>query len=553
MRGKPPASVFFVVLHILMKQVCGKGGRRMGRRGLFLKNAAVLTAATLALRLIGMVFRVVISNRLGAEGMGLYQIVVSVYTLASTLASAGISLAVTRLVSEEQIRTRRDGMKKLMGFCIGVSAALGSVMAVVLYAAAGILAAGWIGEPDTAASLRVLSLSLPFMAVSAALRGYFTARRRIAFSSVAQLLEQGVKFAACMAFITLWGINSTTFGCFLVMAADTLSEWFSFAFQYVGYRADARRLPEKGQPLPRTPPLAVRLFEIAAPVAGVRIVGSVLYTVENTLVPNLLEEFLTGSLEVGAAHSGALAQWGQLKGMGIPVLMFPSTLLAAFVLLLVPELSELRARNDRSRSEQVVGLALHITLAAAIGIAAGLYLLAPELCEAIYPGQGIGFYVRVLAPLVPFIYLENVAEGMLKGLGEQKITLKYSFINVAVRLGLIAVLVPRAGMPGFLWMMLADNVVTALLHANRVLTVMEMRTDWVRWVLRPLAAAAVVYLGGTFTRTRLLAAGWDGLWVALGVGAGMAVVYLGLLVVLRCFTAEQLHILLNRGKNGKKA
>ena len=256
----------------------------MGRRGLFLKNAAVLTVATLALRLIGMVFRVVISNRLGAEGMGLYQIVVSVYTLASTLASAGISLAVTRLVSEEQIRTHREGLKKLMGFCIGVSAVLGSVMGAVLYVTAGFLAARWVGEPDTAASLQVLSLSLPFMAVSAALRGYFTARRRIAFSSTAQLLEQGVKFAACMVFIALWGVSSTTFGCFLVMAADTLSEWFSFAFQYIGYRADRRLLPQKGLPLPRTPPLAQRLWEIAAPVAGVRIIGSVLYTVEKQSV-----------------------------------------------------------------------------------------------------------------------------------------------------------------------------------------------------------------------------------------------------------------------------
>ena len=524
----------------------------MGRRGLFLKNAAVLTAATLALRLMGMVFRVVISNRLGAEGMGLYQIVVSVYALASTLASAGVSLAVTRLVSEEQIRTHRAGMKKLMGFCIGVSAALGSVMGAVLYAAAGVLAARWVGEPDTAASLRVLSLSLPFMAVSAALRGYFTARRRIAFSSTAQLLEQSVKFAACMALIALWGIGSTTFGCFLVMAADTLSEWFSFAFQYAGYRADLRRLPEKGLPLPRTPPLAHRLWEIAAPVAGVRIIGSVLYTAENTLVPNLLEKFLAGSADAAAAHSGALAQWGQLKGMGIPVLMFPSTLLAAFVLLLVPELSELRARSDHKRSEQVVGLALHVTLAAAVGIAAGLYLLAPELCEAIYPGQDIGFYVRVLAPLVPFIYLENVAEGMLKGLGEQKITLKYSLINVAVRLGLIAVLVPRAGMPGFLWMMLADNVVTALLHANRVLEVMAMRMDWTRWVLLPLAGAAAVYGGGAWLRARLLAAGWGGLWMALAVGAGMAAVYPALLVLLRCFTPAQLRTVFALGKNGAK-
>lgn len=525
----------------------------MGRRGLFLKNAMVLTAATLALRLIGMVFRVVISNRLGAEGMGLYQIVISVYTLASTLASAGISLAVTRLVSEEQIRTNRDGLKKLMGFCIGVSAAMGSVMGVVLYAAAGPLAAYWVGEPDAADSLRVLSLSLPFMAVSAALRGYFTARRRIAFSSVAQLLEQGVKFAACMVFIALWGVSSTTFGCLLVMAADTLSEWFSFVFQYVGYRADAHRLPQKGNPLPQTPSLALRLFEIAAPVAGVRIIGSTLYTVENTLVPNLLTRFFAASLAGEAARSQALAQWGQLKGMGIPVLMFPSTLLAAFVLLLVPELSELRARDDRARSQQVIGLSLHITLAAAIGVAAGLYLLADELCELIYPGQNIGFYVRVLAPLVPFMYLENVAEGMLKGLGEQKITLKYSIINVLVRLGLIAVLVPKAGMRGFLWMMLADNVITALLHANRVLTVSEMRTDWSHWILRPLGAAAAVFFGGGWLRTRLLTAGWSSLWAALCVGMCMVMVYCGLLLLLRSFTPKQLQLLFSLRKNTKKA
>ena len=89
-------------------------------------------------------------------------------------------------------------------------------------------------------------------------------------------------------------------------------------------------------------------------MAGVRIIGSILYTVENTLVPNLLEKFLAGSLETGAAHSGALAQWGQLKGMAIPVLMFPSTLLAAFVLLLVPELSELQARKAKEqRARQI--------------------------------------------------------------------------------------------------------------------------------------------------------------------------------------------------------
>ena len=109
---------------------CGRAQRRggMGRRGLFIKNAVLLTGATLLLRLIGMVFRIVISNQLGAEGMGLYQIVVSVYMLASTLSSAGLSIAVTRLVSEDQLTTGRAGLQKLMGFCMAVGAVLGAAV-----------------------------------------------------------------------------------------------------------------------------------------------------------------------------------------------------------------------------------------------------------------------------------------------------------------------------------------------------------------------------------------------------------------------------------------
>ncbi len=521
----------------------------MGRRKTFFKNAALLTGATLLLRAVGMVFRIVISNLLGAEGMGLYQVVLSVYMLASTLASAGLSLAVTRLVSEEQIRTHRTGMQQLMRLCIGVAAVMGAVMALLLYAGAGPLATHWVGVAEAAASLRVLALSLPFMAVSAALRGYFTARRKVGFSSLAQLLEQGVKFGVCMGLIALCGVTSTTVGCMLVMAADTVSEWFSFAFQYIGCRRDLRRLPAKGSPLPATPAPLRRLVDIAAPVAGVRVISSALYTLENTLVPGLLATFLAAGAAANTARGSALAQWGQLKGMGIPVLMFPSTLLAAFVLLLVPELSEFQARQNTAAARHTVGLALHITLAVGIGIAAGFYLLGGRVSEVLYPGQGIGFYVQVLAPLVPFMYLENVTEGMLKGLGEQKITLTYSLVNVAVRLVLIALLVPRWGMRGFLWMMLVDNVVTSLLHAGRVLQVLQMPLQWGRWVLRPLAAAGTVYAGGLYAQQWLVAAGCPDFWLLALVGGGMALVYLALLWLFGSFTRADIAAALGRGES----
>ena len=156
--------------------------------------------------------------------------------------------------------------------------------------------------------------------------------------------------------------------------------------------------------------------------------------------------------------------------------------------------------------------------------------------------------------MTPFMYLENVAEGMLKGLGEQRAALRYSLVNVAVRLVLIALLVPRAGMTGFLWMMLADNIITSLLHAGRVLTALRLRPDWGRWVVRPLLCAAAAGALGTLLRRQLTLWGWRQLWVVLGVGGVMALCYAALLFCLRSFTAADVRALLGvrTGRSGTK-
>ncbi len=523
----------------------------MDRRRIFLKNAALLTAVSLALRAIGMVFRIVLSNLLGAEGMGLYQIVMSVYLLAATLSSAGLSLAVTRLVSEEMVLTGRQGVHKIMQTAFLMASVAGSAVGTVLYFASARLAEGWVGEAGAKASLQVISLALPFMAVSAVLRGYFTARRRVGFTGISQLAEQLVRFGVCMGLLVAFGSNSTAFGCFLVLAADTVSEWFSFGFQFIGYRTDLRKLKPL-QKMKNTPLQAGRrLTEIILPVAGVRILSSGLYTVENTLVPELIAG-LERSLGHLQPRVEALSQWGRLKGMAIPLVMFPSTLLTAFVLLLIPELSEFRLQQKQAQSQRLIAQVLQLTLTAAIGMAAGLYLLAPQLCEVIYPDQQITYYLRVLAPLVPIMYLESVTEGILKGLGEQQITLWYAVINVAVRLGLIFLWVPQKGMTGFLQMMVVDNILTGTLHVNRVLRVMKLRINWDTWVIRPLISAGVMWLTGTRLVQQLVYSGWQKLPILAVAGGVSAVTYAAMLSLTGTLTLPQLMKMLKTGNKSVK-
>ena len=150
---------------------------RRGKRFLF--NALVLTATSLLMRTIGVSFNVFISNKLGAAGVGLFQLVMSVYTFAVTVATSGINLATTRLVTEELANGSETGAKKAVRRCLAYSILFGTGAAAGLFFFADSIAAVLLGDVRTVKSLYALSVSLPFIAMSAVLSGYFTAVRRV--------------------------------------------------------------------------------------------------------------------------------------------------------------------------------------------------------------------------------------------------------------------------------------------------------------------------------------------------------------------------------------
>ena len=165
----------------------------MRRHSVFLKNAAILTVTSLILRTIGIFFRIYMSNKIGAEGMGLYQLIVSIYVLGATFATSGISTAVTRLVADELVRGIASSVRRILRRSIALSLILGVASTAIIYGGAELISVYWIKDIRATSALRVLSFSLPSMGISSCLRGYFIARRRVAVSSRAQLLEQAVR------------------------------------------------------------------------------------------------------------------------------------------------------------------------------------------------------------------------------------------------------------------------------------------------------------------------------------------------------------------------
>ncbi len=451
---------------------------------LFVKNAAVLTVTSCILRTIGIFFRIYLSNSIGAEGMGLYQLIISVYVLAATFATSGISTAVTRLVADELVCGTAKTVRRVLHRSVAVSVVLGVLSTLAVYVGAPLISTYWIKDIRAVPALRMLSLSLPSMGVSSCLRGYFIARRRAANTSGTQLLEQAVRIGVVFCILGRFSEQGLAWACFAVMLGDTVAEWVSCGCLGINFLVDRKRMARSLPPRPHAvcAPVLKRLFAIAAPITTGRYLNSALRTAENLLVPQSIGRYL-GSKEQG------LSQFGALKGMALPLIFFPSSFLNALSTLLIPEISAANTLHQHQKINRAVERTLHITLSVSVLIAAVFTVYSTSIGNLLYHNHEVGIYLRVLAPLTPIMYAESMVDGILKGLNQQVSSLKYSVADSALRLVLIVLLVPRFGMGGFLAVMTVSNILTSGLNVRRLMQVTGLHIRWNAWVLRPLLCA----------------------------------------------------------------
>lgn len=450
----------------------------MDKAKTYLKNAAILTITGLALRAAGMGFRVYMAAQIGAEGMGLYQLIFSIYNLCITFATSGVSVAATRLAAEELTRNDIRRTASVMTKVIALGLALGVVAAAGQYLFAYPISKYGLGDVRAELSLKILAPSLPFMAVAAALKGYFFAQRRVGPSTKSQIVEQIIRIVMVVALLPLvqdWGVQ---YSCAAVVLGNAVSEILSCIMVMVYYKKDMRRFGT-AERLPAPKGTERRILKTAAPVEGGRFVDSALHAVENMLVPACLLAF-SGSREL------SLAQFGALKGMAMPILLFPFSFLNPLATLFLPEITEAHILNRKKTLEALVGRIMLLTNVFSV-LAGGLICMnAYPLARLIYHDESVGFYLMVLAPILPAMYLDSMGDAILKGLGEEFATFRYSIWDSTLRIGLVLMLMPKMGMTGFMVVMVASNVLSAIMNIYRIAKVTNIKIRTFRWFVQPI-------------------------------------------------------------------
>lgn len=493
----------------------------------FAVNAGILTATSLSLGMVGVAYNAWLTRNLGSTGMGLFSLMMAVYRFAVTFACSGSGLAATRLVAEENAKKNGAEASSAMNKTLLYSLFFGVSGGILLWILSDFAALSMVGDIRAAKPFRILALSLPFVGVSAAFGGYFTAVTRVFSSSTAQIFEQLSQMAFTVLVFAIVKPDDLGEACVLVAAGSTVSEALAFLLHYLLYKIDRKRHPFSGGKKSKALSVWKRIAEIALPVGASAVLRSALSTVKHLLVPVSL-------MKSGMTNEKALSEYGIVGGMVLPVLTFPCAFLLGFSNLLVPEITEYKTLGKTEKIEKVMLFVFRLTLMFATGVAAALICWAEDFAVLLYNEPAAGNAIRALAPIVTVMYLDSAVDGILKGLGEQVAVVRYNVYDTAMCVGLVYGLVPLLGTAGYLITIVISEVFNMALSASRLVSVTGFKVDMVRWAVFPAAAAI---LSTVFSKTVLK------IFISTNEAPGLvltvlitAVLYYFILRIFRCIT-----------------
>lgn len=529
-------------------------------------STILLTITALFTRTIGMISSIYLAQILGAEGMGIYELTMSLYMTAVIFASAGLSVTVSRMIAEALGKKLFSSLSHIMRVAFTLGLTLSFTATLLLFTLSPFLSEALIHNKTAASGLRFLSLSIPFMTYSSCFKGYFYATKKTIYPASADILEQIVKLGLIMTLIKLYTPNNTLSLYSAVGLGLTIGEIVSWSYMLSLYIHESKHLHIKAtsssldvpptqtklsfleasssNSLKRQPSASTndstrfiyilrQMASILFPIACISYLSCIFFSVENSLIPISLKKY-------NDDLSASMSVFGIIKGMIMPILFFPSAFLTAFSTTLIPEIAKANVLNLTKRVTYTTSRVLQLTFILSLLVVAVLINYSNELGFVLYKSDEIGPLLRTLSIIVPFIYTEVIADGILKGLNEQVSCLRYSIIDSIMRITLIYFLLPIKGIYAFVGITIISCILTSTLSFNKLLETTHLRFKLTSWIIKPAIAA---FFSATYSRLiiyKLLRYSF-GLTTKVILGISMTVaLYIPLLFLIQTLSIEDL-------------
>lgn len=420
----------------------------MRKTKIFFINGAILTITAFIMKSIGMIFNLYISNRIGSESVGVFSLVMSVYMFAITLATSGLSLACTCIVSEQFSKGNfLDGLKAVKS-CLVFALILGLGSSILVLLFSNTISQNWLNCVVSCVPLYLISVGLPFISISSVINGYFSAVRKGYKSAFSQVFELLVKILSTVLLLNFHPNKNVESICICLILADVISEVCSCFLLLILYKKDKLKYSKK---VITKITFKKRIFKIAFPVYVTSYIRSGLSTLKQFIIPNGLVLF-------GLSYNMALSEYGKINGMTMAIILFPQVFIMSFSNLLIPEFASLAAKQYKKRILDVCKKVFFTTSIFSIGVSIFFIVFANEISFIVFKNLDCAEYIKILAPLILFMYPDKILDSILKGLNKQFSVMLCNILDLVLTISILYVSLPIFGLTGYLLAIIISEI-----------------------------------------------------------------------------------------------
>lgn len=428
----------------------------MSKRNFF-RGTFILTCTGIVSRIIGFFYRIFLSHSIGAQGMGLFQLVLPVQNLVMALTASGIQTALSRLAASRMALGKDKEAKDV--FCVGTASAFLLALAAsgILYKNSAFVAAELLKAPQTVSLLRILVFSFPLSALHSCISSYYFAGKHAELPSALQLLEQLVRVCSSYVIYLVY-ISKNIPVTAAVAAGGALASEIAAAL--AGLLIIGTRFSGTGDSVLRIKnPLKIlrEIFRTSIPLTLNRLLLTLLGSIEVVLIPQRLQAS-------GLSSSEALSIYGVFTGMALPFILFPSALTNSASVMLTPSVAQMQALGCRKRIRRIT--AQSCTGCLLLGTVCALFflLLGPFAGKILFHSPTAGTYIRTMAFICPFLYMNTALTSVLHGLGKTGVCLLHSASGILLRISFVLFAVPLMGIRGYMYGLLFSEILISILH-----------------------------------------------------------------------------------------
>lgn len=428
-----------------------------------------------------LIFNIYISNQIGSEAVGVFSLVMAVYLFFITVATSGLNIAVTVIVSEKFALNKNQQAIKAIRTCIFFSLLLGIAAGGLILLFSNFITSKCLHNMVSSRPLFYIAIGLPFIAMSSCISSYFTTIRKAYKNAISQVFEFTIKMFATIILLKINITNGVEAVCISLILADVISEVCSFTLIFILYIIDIRL--KKLEDV-RSFGQRFNILKIAFPVAVTSYIRSGLSTLKQLIIPTQLEKS-------GISCSRALSQYGMINGMVLPVITFPTVLTDSYSMLLIPEFSTYVAQKNYKAINYIANKIFKITCAFTMCICSIFFIFSNDLGLAIYNNIEIGYYFKIFTPFIFFMYMDHIIDCILKGLNKQFGVMCCNILDLSITTCFIYFLLPVLGIKGYVLSIFFSEVLNFSISLFQLFKYSGIKPNLIDWIVVPLFCSLV--------------------------------------------------------------